>query len=999
MDVVNEPLTLDPAFGKLGREIIRFANHAQRYVRASRRYRELLLSAASECGGIAPLDRAPADPVAALAAVDRFAEIQREPRPILVGAYFAHHHLRNQATMCQDLLRESFHPDPVHRIETCHRVYRSTERLRREWIGGLLERILAAASPDLDPTDFVALNVGALTDHEDVDLALVCASPQAQSALSKGFATVAKTFLRFASKIQLFLTEGFLKPTTGATIEEFEQLLRQPNRNVVSTMQLLGAQFLCGNPELHRSLQERVIQQYYAGKGDHLIHEGFLRSVMSELRVSMRHETVPGVLAPKQEVYVPAKLATTAVRVMHGIDTPLVPDGLMAIREMGVEPDAADQLGDAFVQTEILRALVFLYVFQGDRLDLTDHGSDRAVRRVALLFGLGESARRMPEDRLMGTYMDLRSRARQAMLPMFRAIEKHLQSISTFRKLVDAPPKAGGNQALRLLDQLERHKGSVFWDEVVELISGHPERRRGFIEGFEALDRQQQSAVARSFVAMMVDDAPSLIEFLVVLAGQNFERQHAAGPFFRALMDHLSQHPDAVHTFIDRLEMETKSEALFRLATAFPPSYVTHLADFLEAKDDTMRSARVVRSLRSVVYLVHHRSNALGRVANRVLARSPEFLRRLGDSRRLRELTLDILEHAAREPDPNLQIELLGDSFDVAFLRASLIAVLEGAPAARDTECTAAVDRYVRELFKACFREIRNRSPLFEHYRPGSSVAVFATGGYGRGEAFGSDFDYLAVVHRDDPGLKKFFGKVLQKVSYAMSRRGLHPHNRLTQVFNAWVVSIPELIEHLESRNDETFIDEAEILEARFVLGDPAVARQFSDQVVRQVLGPHRDAFVQDVLGELSARRASPSYGMNLKEGRGGLRELNLLFLAIRAFARISAPLTAERLTLAQAALPEHADDLEYLMGAHHELRRQRELYRLAVAFDDAIDPVTWIDIARDLSPLRRAAGITEDWGERMESLTQEVSQAIRRVERGLHRRLEAARSPGSSAP
>ena len=43
-------------------------------------------------------------------------------------------------------------------------------------------------------------------------------------------------------------------------------------------------------------------------------------------------------------------------------------------------------------------------------------------------------------------------------------------------------------------------------------------------------------------------------------------------------------------------------------------------------------------------------------------------------------------------------------------------------------------------------------------------VAIFATGGFGRGEAFGADWDYLAIVDENDPGRKKFFGKVLQRL-------------------------------------------------------------------------------------------------------------------------------------------------------------------------------------------------------------------------------------------
>ncbi|MGF1510949.1 MAG: hypothetical protein ACFB9M_15760 [Myxococcota bacterium] len=983
MDQAQTILTRDPAFGKLGREIARFANHTQRYVRASQTFRATLESAAEWSQGAAPLDRTPEDPAAAFTAMDGYARTHRQPRQNVVGAYFAHQHLRIQAEMARGLLRESFNPDPGHRVKLCRDVYFTSERVRRGWVSAFLDTVVASTAPELNKRDFVALNVGSLTDHEDVDLAVVCVSDAAKQALSRGFAGVAKTFVRFASKIQMFLTEELSNPTTGALVEEYAGLLKEPNRNVVSVMQLLGAQYLCGNPELERNLKQRVTSHYFVGTGNGLVHEGFMRAIMNELRVHLRPTHVPRVMAPKREVYIPAKLACSAARVVHNVDTPLVPEALEELaRHDGPHGAPCQVLAETFVQTEVLRALVFLYVFQGDELDLTDEADPSSVRRVALLFGLGESARKLPENRLLGTYAELRARTLTAVRDLSWTFERHLKRISTFRRLMETET-APDHMALQLLEALEHHRGGVFWDEVVRLISESPIRRRHFVEDFESLPARTQDDVARRYVAMMVEDAASLVEFLVFLAARVSER--SLNLFWRSLLEHFESNPHLVDGFIERLDAETRTEALFRLAVASQPGQVAGLADFLERIDKTMRSARVVRSLRSMVFIVHHRSNAIGRIVNRVLARSPEFLRRLGDSRRLRDLTIEIMEQAATDPDPRAQVELIGDSFDVAVLRASLLAVLEGAPSARDHEFTAAVDKYVRELFKACFREVRQRSPLFELYRPGSGIAVFATGGYGRGEAFGGDFDYIAVVDQDDPGLKKFFGKVLQRVSAAMSKRGLHPHNRLTDLFNAWAVSIPELVDHLKSRNSQTFIDEAEVLESRFFLGEPMLARQFAQQVQGLVLGPNRRMFTQDVLTELRERRPHVPPGMNLKEGRGGLRELHLLFLALRAFARLPTPFGRDSMRTVVELLPHRADDLESLISAHHELRRTRELYRLSVAFDDSMEPDALARVADELAPFRRA-GIQPHLGLQMSILMDETARAVDRVSAAIAR-------------
>ena len=234
--------TEDPGFGNLGHHIEAFANHTRKAVRASQKYRDLLNAAAEWSEDAAPLTRTPADPAVAMRAVDQFARTHRHDRSELVGAYFAHHHLRCQAEMAQSLI-EMRDGDPRQHIPRCHQVYTTADETRRRWVASLLDLTIKASAPELVARDFVAFNVGALIDHEDVDLALVVRNPAAREAMSRSFATVSRIFLRFASKIQLFLTEQLSTPRVSAMVEEYEELLDTPQRNVVSVMQLLGSQY------------------------------------------------------------------------------------------------------------------------------------------------------------------------------------------------------------------------------------------------------------------------------------------------------------------------------------------------------------------------------------------------------------------------------------------------------------------------------------------------------------------------------------------------------------------------------------------------------------------------------------------------------------------------------------------------------------------------------------------------------------------------------------
>lgn len=988
----ERPITFDPSFKRLGRPIGRFANHTRRHLMASRKHRSVLIEANEWSGGLAPLDSTPEDPWPALEAVDRFARIHQEKRTVLLGAYFAHHYLRTQAEMSRDLLRESFSTDPGHRVRTCWRVYRSAERTRRGWVSALLDLSIRVACPDLDPESYVALNTGALTDHEDVDLAIVVANVESREALSRGFGLVSKTFVRYASKIQLFLTEELRTPRVCALIEEYAELKKRPNRSVVSVMQLLGAQFLCGSRSLHKRLQDEVISSYYAGQGEPIVHEGFLRSVMAELRYFLVPSTVPGVLAPKREVYVPTKLATGAMRVVHGVVEPLPPLALEAVADRDPERrEVFVTLANSSVQVEVMRALMFLYVFAGDELQLQDPASRKASEHVALLLGLSDSARRTSADRLIGYYSELRTRALSGVATLSTEISRHLSRVSTFRRLVERGKQfengASENLPQNLLEALEAHKHGVFWDEVVELISRQPETGHRFVGDLANIVPEQRGKLAARYVEMMCEDAPAFVDFLVFLADKDRDldpvQAGRVGPnarlFWEEMVRHLEETPSALASFTQRLDTETKSEALFRMANAFPSEELARLADLIEASDATPRGARVTRVLRSVLVLVHHRSNAVGRIAGRVLARTSEFVQRLGDGRRLKDLASEIMQKAAREQRPSEQVRLLADASDVATLRAAIQGVLKAAPATQDEEQVAAVDQFVRELFKAYFREVRQRSPMFQHYRPGSQVALFATGGYGRGEAFGNDFDYFVIVASNDPGLKKFFGKVIQRMSATMARSGLQPHNRFADIFGTYVVSLPELEDHLNRRHHELFIDEAEVLEGRFVLGDPLVSKRFDAEIRTIVTAKNRLAFLRDILEELRARRDFEQLGLNVKQGPGGLREIHLLWLALRTFMKLDHPFGPAALRTAAEKMGGGGGELRFLMVAHDELRRARDLYRLTVAFDDVMQPDLMVGVARDLTPLA-AVGIRGDYGHQLEKLMDATRLRVDRV-------------------
>ena len=981
MNSSNAPLTTDPAFGKLGRAIGRFANHTRRHLHSSRKHRVILEKIAQWSANQAPISQTPFDPKTALSMIDEYAKIHNEQRLTLLGAYFAHHHLRIQAEMSRELLRENIYAAAGQRLQTCWRIYRSAEKIRRAWIASLLELCIKIAAPSVSEKNYVALNTGALTDHEDVDLAIVAADPLTREELSKNFGLVSKIFVQYASKFQLFLTEELATPRICALVSEYAKLKEHPTRNVVSVMQLLGAQYLCGSRELFEQLQQDVINPYYAGQGEPVVHEGFLRSVMAELKFFLIPETTPGVLAPKREIYVPIKLATSAMRVIHGIREPLAALALETLADVDTTHRTTYiSLANVFVQVEVLRSLIYLYVYAKDELDLQDHDVQKPSQHVALLLGFKDSARRSSAHRLIGAYTDLREKGLSGVATLSADISDRLEKVSTFRQLISrvnilASRNSVHSFPISLLNALEQHHGSIFWDEIIKLIRNDKDTQKRFVDDLHSLNKELRENTTRRYLKFMIDQTTSLVEFLVFLSQTN-ESSDSASIAWEEFFTQIRSSDYLLNTFIQQLDTETSSALLFELTKAYPSKNIAQLADLIEERDQSPRGARVTRTLRSILILVYHRSNAVGRVADRILHKNRDFLGRVNDYHRLKLLSQNLYKQASIQPNLDTQIRLLQEACDVAYLRGVIYTILRASPVQQDHELVSTIDQFIRELFKAYFREFKRKSPIFKHYRPGANIAIYATGGYGRQEAFGSDFDYFAIISGDDPGLGKFLGKVLQRVSTSMTRCGLQPHNRFADIFNSYVVHINDLASHLTHRTNDLFIDEAEVLEGRFFLGDPILASQFESRIRNYVLTDNRTVFIKDILKEIKDRKTFQPPTLNVKQSSGGLRDIHLLWLALQTYLGAKEPLSYTNTQNISGKLEGTAEDLQLLCLAHHELRKARDIYRLVVAFDDAMDTNRFAEISKDIKPLVNA-GFKDNYKDFLEELLSSTSQRI----------------------
>ncbi len=160
-------------------------------------------------------------------------------------------------------------------------------------------------------------------------------------------------------------------------------------------------------------------------------------------------------------------------------------------------------------------------------------------------------------------------------------------------------------------------------------------------------------------------------------------------------------------------------------------------------------------------------------------------------------------------------------------------------------------------------------------------IAIVATGGYGRGTmAPGSDVDLLFLLPaKIDPKDVPAIEAVLY-ILWDLKLKVGHATRNVAECMR-------------EARSDMTI--RTALLESRFLVGDKALFDEMRVQFDRQVVRGSAAAFVDSKLRERDARvrRAGESRYLvepNVKDGKGGLRDLNTLFWLTTYVYRISEP-------------------------------------------------------------------------------------------------------------
>jgi [protein-PII] uridylyltransferase len=183
--------------------------------------------------------------------------------------------------------------------------------------------------------------------------------------------------------------------------------------------------------------------------------------------------------------------------------------------------------------------------------------------------------------------------------------------------------------------------------------------------------------------------------------------------------------------------------------------------------------------------------------------------------------------------------------------------------------CAAAICAATDEIVAAAHHFVTRHLYQADNPSQAERVALAATGGYGRGlMAPGSDVDLLVLLPYKQTAWSE---SVVEGVLYVLWDLRL-------KVGHA-VRSLDECVR--EGRADMTI--RTALLEARFLIGDEALFSEFERRFRNEVVAGTTEEFVRSKLAERDTRvgRSRASRYLvepNVKEGKGGLRDLNTLF-------------------------------------------------------------------------------------------------------------------------
>jgi hypothetical protein len=824
--------------------------------------------------------------------------------------------------------------------------------------------------------EFVILAVGTKSDQDDIDVGIIDDSTCNREKFNQAISSVSQEMLKFAVSFHFHLSEHIGSHFYSASIDEYDSVLKHEIRDFVIINEMLSAAIIIGSEKLFHQYQKQIIDRYfYHPDGDNRYHEGYLRGILGEISSLLARPLSTTHINFKEDALRVIKSILSARKTVFNIEKvncwDIIDDLKTKNTSMYHEYNALERSLTFF---EIFRYIYQLFVTQDEEV-LLEEISLKNIRRVARILGYADIGKCHAEEHVIVHYYEHIQNIRKIIPVLLENTKKHLKVHSIFAPLftTDYP----GNIVQDFLRKFTFFRGTSFWDDVLDEFKNEDFVKR-FIDDLDSFRPDRRKKFIKGYVEWVKYDFYSLIQFLTILG-----KSKSGYPLFRDLNSHLLK-------IIDKIpEVERNIAYVFYRFPHLINSYLSliegdHLNRYLKILDRRIYEeeiASVVSNLKNLIKIHLVSSHFFKNLFLKILTKHPESIRLLPEPQRLKEFAEGLYSDISSMRSFKEKKGKLGDYYDFEMLRVG-ISSLQSAPVqVTNTEYTEFSDRFIDTIFDICRQEVD--AEYKKRIITEDLLAIFAAGGHAREQAYDDDYDIIVLLNSDDEEILSYCNKIVSKMNSAIIKRGAIPHHRFADYFGRFVIRLKEIEQLLSECRPDVFIEKSQILGARLIVGSHRFEKEFFEKIVKPHIFNKKEEYIKQMINEIHSRHTADKERLlpecNIKESSGGLRDVEMMMLIIKAKFDVREPVNSKLFEIVASTQSNLKNDLKNLSEVLNFLKNLRDIYRLTVGATDTIMIEALHSPARIMG-YKSAADLFKKFGTTREETAQIIERLISKL-------------------
>ena len=801
----------------------------------------------------------------------------------------------------------------------------------------------------IDPAEqptFAILGVGTRADQDDIDIGVIDDGSGKRYALNQAIGQIQKEMLRHASRLHFYLSESVQTSLFSISIDEYKTFFfGDENNDCILISEMLSAALIFGSKSLFNEFQKQVTDRYYYHKDqNNKYHEGYLRGILGEIRALLGRRIHPDSIHPKDDALRIIKSLAFAGKCISNIHRVNAWDILDTLAQERPERKAEYKiLEDTLSFFEIFRFLYQLYVVQDEEIYLHEDPDFMRLDQVATAMGFQPLGVKKASDFLLVHYYENINKVRQVSEILIEDYSRHLRSINSFLPIFKSRAEKRTilplNQFLRTASFFQ---GTKFWNDVFDMLDEDDGQHMvQLISGFHKLPQRKKSEFCRNLSDAAKVSFYSYFSLLVLIA------KHKEKPGFQEFFNRMNK--EFFRIINDEQDRTWRVARIFNYNPKLINNYVMALSEpeqkrfihLLEVGNlYTRQDAIAKQKMKNLGELYFNTSRYFRRYSLSVLNKYPQFIEYVDDPEQLRKFAKGFLGSVENELNLERKKQILHDSFYIDFFRVG-ISLLQGHSVDYvESEFTAFFCDYIKELFNISRQEVNEE--LGEQIITRDLLGILVAGSLGREHAFEDDLDLIVLLNSNDEHVRRACTKVITRMNREIIRQGIMTHYRLADRFGEYVTFFSDLENFFREDIPDNFIEKSQLLSARMIVGSSRFEREFKKRILQPFIFDSWKSFIKAMMQEIQERhitlKTKPEFLISIKEGIGGIRDIELVLLSLKTFHHLDEPINKKIIDSLHASYPEYRNQMEKLGEAFDFLRHLRNVYRTVVAAKNTLD-------------------------------------------------------------